>query len=83
MKSSRMYNYLGEYKLPFDITIEVVTEEDSKYVIVHAPKFYMEKHKKLNPSYGLGFTDQEIITDQTPHIMHLYGLKYHTYLGSA
>jgi hypothetical protein len=57
-----IYKTLAGYELPDWVTIEIVTVDESKFVIVRS-KIHMVKEKKITMSWSTDFTDQVILND--------------------
>ena len=57
-----IYKTLAGYELPDWVTIEIVTVDESKFVIVRS-KIHMVKEKKITMSWSIDFTDQAILND--------------------
>jgi hypothetical protein len=57
-----VYKELAGYELPDWVTIEIVTVDESKFVIVRS-KIHMVKEKKITMSWSTDFTDQVILND--------------------
>ena len=57
-----IYKTLAGYELPDWLTIEIVTEDTTKSVIVRS-KIHMVKEKKITMSWSTDFTDQAILND--------------------
>ena len=57
-----IYKTLAGYELPDWLTIEIVTVDESKFVIIRS-KFHMIKENKLKNSWSLEYTDEEILND--------------------
>lgn len=57
-----IYKTLAGYELPDWLTIEIVTEDTTKSVIVRS-KIHMVKEKKITMSWSIDFTDQAILND--------------------
>ena len=57
-----IYKTLAGYELPDGLTIEIVTVDESKFVIIRS-KFHMIKENKLKNSWSLEYTDEEILND--------------------
>ena len=57
-----IYKTLAGYELPDWLTIEIVTVEESKFVIIRS-KIHMVKEKKITMSWSTDFTDQAILND--------------------
>lgn len=59
-------------KLPHWLSFEIVTENDSKTVVVHS-RIHKNRVVKMTPSYSTDFTDTEIIKDMSAKIVHQFG----------
>ena len=57
-----VYKELAGYELPDWVTIEIVTIDESKFVIIRS-KIHMVKEKKITMSWSIDFTDQAILND--------------------
>ena len=57
-----IYKTLAGYELPDWLTIEIVTIDESKFVIIRS-KIHMVKEKKITMSWSTDFTDQVILND--------------------
>ena len=57
-----IYKTLAGYELPDWVTIEIVTIDESKFVIIRS-KIHMVKEKKITMSWSTDFTDQVILND--------------------
>jgi len=57
-----VYKTLAGYELPDWLTIEIVTVDESKFVIIRS-KIHMVKEKKITMSWSTDFTDQAILND--------------------
>lgn len=57
-----IYKTLAGYELPDWLTIEIVTVDESKFVIIRS-KIHMVKEKKITMSWSTDFTDQAILND--------------------
>lgn len=57
-----VYKELAGYELPDWLTIEIVTKDESKFVIVRS-KIHMVKEKKITMSWSTDFTDKVILND--------------------
>ena len=57
-----IYKTLAGYELPDWLTIEIVTVDESKFVIIRS-KIHMVKEKKVTMSWSTDFTDQAILND--------------------
>ena len=57
-----IYKTLAGYELPDWLTIEIVTVDESKFVIIRS-KIHMVKEKKITMSWSTDFTDQVILND--------------------
>lgn len=57
-----IYKTLAGYELPDWVTIEIVTIDESKFVIIRS-KIHMVKEKKITMSWSIDFTDQAILND--------------------
>ena len=57
-----VYKELAGYELPDWLTIEIVTIDESKFVIIRS-KIHMVKEKKITMSWSIDFTDQAILND--------------------
>jgi hypothetical protein len=57
-----VYKELAGYELPDWVTIEIVTVDESKFVIIRS-KIHMVKEKKITMSWSTDFTDQVILND--------------------
>jgi len=57
-----IYKTLAGYELPDWVTIEIVTVDESKFVIIRS-KIHMVKEKKVTMSWSIDFTDQAILND--------------------
>ena len=57
-----IYKTLAGYELPDWLTIEIVTIDESKFVIIRS-KIHMVKEKKITMSWSTDFTDQAILND--------------------
>lgn len=57
-----IYKTLAGYELPDWVTIEIVTIDESKFVIIRS-KIHMVKEKKITMSWSTDFTDQAILND--------------------
>jgi hypothetical protein len=57
-----IYKTLVGYELPDWLTIEIVTVDESKFVIIRS-KIHMVKEKKITMSWSTDFTDQAILND--------------------
>ena len=57
-----VYKTLAGYELPDWLTIEIVTVDESKFVIIRS-KIHMVKEKKITMSWSTDFTDQVILND--------------------
>ncbi len=57
-----IYKTLAGYELPDWVTIEIVTVDESKFVIIRS-KIHMVKEKKITMSWSTDFTDQVILND--------------------
>lgn len=53
--------------LPDWLRFEIVTEGDSKIVVVHS-RIHVNRVTRMNPSYSTEFTDTEIIKDMSAKI---------------
>lgn len=57
-----IYKTLAGYELPDWLTIEIVTEDTTKSVIIRS-RIHMVKEKKITMSWSTNFTDQVILND--------------------
>ena len=57
-----IYKTLAGYELPDWVTIDIVTIDESKFVIIRS-KIHMVKEKKITMSWSTDFTDQAILND--------------------
>lgn len=57
-----VYKELAGYELPDWVAIEIVTIDESKFVIIRS-KIHMVKEKKITMSWSTDFTDQAILND--------------------
>jgi len=78
-----VYKTLAGYELPDWLTIQIVTKDKSKYVIVKS-KIHMVKEKKITMSWSTDFTDQDILNDKYVFnfVCTSYGLALVTRLES-
>lgn len=78
-----VYKTLAGYELPDWLTIQIVTKDKSKYVIVKS-KTHMVKEKKITMSWSTDFTDQDILNDKYVFnfVCTSYGLALVTRLES-
>lgn len=78
-----VYKTLAGYVLPDWLTIQIVTKDKSKYVIVKS-KIHMVKEKKITMSWSTDFTDQDILNDKYVFnfVCTSYGLALVTRLES-
>ena len=56
------YRYLNDKPLQEWFEIEIVTRNDTKYVLFHS-RIHVNKVNELNPCFSTTFTDQEILND--------------------
>lgn len=78
-----VYKELAGYELPDWVTIEIVTIDESKFVIIRS-KIHMVKEKKITMSWSIDFTDQAILNDRYVFnfVCTSYGLALVTRLES-
>lgn len=78
-----IYKTLAGYELPDWLTIEIVTIDESKFVIIRS-KIHMVKEKKITMSWSTDFTDQDILNDKYVFnfVCTSYGLALVTRLES-
>lgn len=78
-----IYKTLAGYELPDWLTIEIVTIDESKFVIIRS-KIHMVKEKKITMSWSTDFTDQAILNDEYVFnfVYTSYGLALVTRLES-
>lgn len=57
-----IYKTLAGYELPDWLTIEIVTVDESKFVIIRS-KIHMVKEKKITMPWSTDFTDQAVLND--------------------
>lgn len=56
------YRYLNDKPLQEWFEIEIVTRNDTKFVLFHS-RIHVNKVNELNPCFSTTFTDQEILND--------------------
>lgn len=78
-----IYKTLAGYELPDWLTIEIVTEDTAKSVIIRST-IHMVKEKKITMSWSTDFTDQDILNDKyvLNFVCTSYGLALVTRLES-
>lgn len=78
-----IYKTLAGYELPDWLTIEIVTEDTTKSVIVRS-KIHMVKEKKITMSWSTNLIDQVILNDRYVFnfVCTSYGLALVTRLES-
>ena len=69
------YRYLNGKPLQEWYEIEIVTENNTKFVLFHS-RIHVNKVSKLNPCFSTTFTDQKILND-----FHIIG-KIHDMYGT-
>ena len=78
-----VYKELAGYELPDWLTIEIVTVDESKFVIIRS-KIHMVKETKITMCWSADFTDQDILNDKYVFnfVCTSYGLALVTRLES-